>query len=370
MKVSYVAPINDGTGYANAAIRTILSLDAAGVDVVPLELRMANQNVPAPKRVQELSKKNGQESTHIIQNLLPYLLSYQDGYQNIGYFFYETDNFRPTGWHINGNLMDKIFVSCHANKLALMEADIDPDKIFTIPIGNDPSIYDREYKKIDFKQYKNAYKIYSIADFSYRKNILGIVESYFKAFSRADNVVLILKCYVDGQTTDNSFKIISEEILKIKQQLRKYSVDNYPKIILISQYLSDEEIMGLHQSCDLYVNAERGAAWCLPAFDAVGFNNAVIACGWGGPSEFIENGQNGFLLDYKMTPVKNMGQCNFGNLYTCHENWSEPDLEQLSDIMRYCYEKNWKPIPKARLDMLERFNLANSGNIIKSALEA
>ena len=58
MKVLYIGCYRDGTGWANAAINYILSLDAAGVYVVPKFVKLNEIEGQVPKRIEELEQNS------------------------------------------------------------------------------------------------------------------------------------------------------------------------------------------------------------------------------------------------------------------------------------------------------------------------
>ncbi len=360
MKINYLSVTHDGTGYSAAANNTILALDAVlpNGSVSVSKVKLATQTVLPPKRVLELEKVQPDNVDVVIQNILcPYFL-YKKGVKNIGYFYWETDNIFNSGWQYQCNLMDKIWVSCEMNKQACIKGGVKVP-IEVVPIPCDKAKYAKEYKKISWKGYDSAFKFYHIGDYSTRKNVANLIKSYFEAFSKADNVLLVLKCYVEATNPQESLKIITEDIQKIKASLRKYSVDSYPPIVVMTDYFDNETIMRIHASCDCFISFERGAAWNLPAFDAIAMNKQCIINGWGGPQEFATP-HNSHLLSYTMTPVYGMNRTPYPTLYTCNEMWAEPDYEEAKGYMRYCYgNKN----PNTN-DLADKFSFENCGRKI------
>lgn len=63
MKVLYIGCYRDGTGWGQAAIDYILSLDAAGIDVVPRPIKLNDRQINLPKRISELEQKTLQALT-------------------------------------------------------------------------------------------------------------------------------------------------------------------------------------------------------------------------------------------------------------------------------------------------------------------
>ena len=83
MKVLYVGCYRDGTGWGNAAIDYILSLDAAGVDVVPRAIKLNNEQVELPSRIVELENKSSSGCDVCIQHILPHFMEYSSSLKRI-----------------------------------------------------------------------------------------------------------------------------------------------------------------------------------------------------------------------------------------------------------------------------------------------
>lgn len=334
-KVLSIAPFYDGTGYSHAAQAMTLALDAAGVDVYPVSVKLTGQTVKPHHRILELLAKKTASPDVIIQTVLPPLMVYHGGVKNIGYFFCETSDFRRSGWTPYLNNMDTVWVACKESALACKRSDI-TKPIGVAPIGADMSIYQKKYPFEDIK--RGRYAFYSIGDWSARKNMAGVVEAYFRSFNKNDNVVLILKTYCEGMSFTDAEKHISEEIAKIKNSLRLWKNDFYPPVILITSYLSDEDIYGLHQHCDAYITMERAAGWGIPLFDAMGFAKPCISIRWGGPAEFFGTHHNDFIINHQLTFVKDMHTCSYPGMYSGHEAWAEPDMMDAIMHMKACYQ--------------------------------
>ena len=79
MKVLFIGCYRDGTGWGQAAIDYILSMDHVGLDVVCRPLKLNQNNYEIPERVAELEKKPMRGANICIQNVLPHYLDY-NGY--------------------------------------------------------------------------------------------------------------------------------------------------------------------------------------------------------------------------------------------------------------------------------------------------
>lgn len=337
INVLWVGPLYDMTGYAHASNNSLLALNkvaqAENINLAARPIRLTNQSGPIPKQVVELTTKQYDKYDVVIQHALPPLMSYYGGVKNIGYFHCETTNFESSAWQFPLNLMDQVWVSCSQNMAACLMSDIRPPvKVVSIPLDLDS--YDPYGPRLS-ETFNNHYVFYCIGDWSTRKDMHRVIRAYYSAFSSADEVVLVLKTYIDMHSPEQSKAKISAEIEEIKKQMRLGPAKIYPPIVLICDYLSEEKIHALHRMGDCYVTAERGAAWNIPAAEAIAFGNAVITGDFGGPSEYMENRPSIGLhmIDGTMTPVYGMGH-SYDGLYTSKELWSEMNEVDLSHTMQ------------------------------------
>lgn len=339
MNIVYIAPFWDGTGYSHMAQQTVIALHKAGHYVVPITVKLTGQKVTPHPLILELEKRPRPDKIDItIQNILPNMMTkiHQAG-KNIGYFYCETTNFKSSDWQYYLNNMDEVWVCSDQNASAALVSNI------RVPIKTVFGIYDEGFyhsKTLEGLEEIGpyTYTFYCIGDFSYRKSIMELIEAYFHAFTKADNVHLVLKTFCDGKSNQESAKYITEQIQKLKASMRKGRVDVYPRITLITDYLSDEQIIGLHNLCDCFVSLEKGAAWNIPAFDAMALGKAVIVNGWGGQTQFVY-GEGTKLLPFIMTPVKKMDQCPYMGLYTCNESWASASISEAVSSMQNMYKK-------------------------------
>lgn len=369
-KIIYLAPFEDGTGYANAAINTVLSMDAAGIDVIPRSIKLCGQFIKPPDRITELMKKPTNNATHLIQHYLPHMITYRSGFKNISFFHCETDSFKSSGWQHYLNLMDEIWVSCDENVEAAIKSGV-TKPIKVVPIGCNTSVYNKFYPKLPINT-ENRFVFYHIGDYSERKGTERLIRSYFESFNKSDNVVLVLKCFREGMSPQESQEFITNQIQLIKKKMRLYNVDNYPPIIIISGYISSEELYSLHQMSDCFISLECGAAWNIPSYDAMGFGKRIIVTGYGGQTQFIkDNPPDYFCLPYTMESVYGMDHVSYQGVYTSREKWAIPKLDNAKLAMRTVYN-HWLNNKDYKINnqlFLENWSLKSCGDKIKTIMQ-
>lgn len=243
-KILFIGPFFDGTGYANSAINAVIAMHKAGLDVACQNIKLTSQVVDPPDIIKQLLTKKIDKPTHIIQNVLPNMMVKYGQAKNIGFFFSETTHFVESGWHLYLNTMDEVWVSCKESQQAAISSGVKvPIKV--VPIAADETKYQQIYPPLTSLK-KNRFMFYFIGDFSSRKNVTTLIKAYFRAFSRNDHVVLVLKTFVEGISSQDSVNFIKNEIETIKKNMRMYvNIDDYPPIELITNYLTDAEIMAI-----------------------------------------------------------------------------------------------------------------------------
>lgn len=363
MKVLYLAPISDGTGYSHAAHDHIRSLLAAGIDVVSRDIKLSTYTDAVPKVVAATLDGNLDNVTHTVQHILPYAFEWNNKAKHIGCFAYETDSIKPMGWHLMCNYMDAITTfSQHNVDMCVNSGVIKP--VRKIPQACDITKYKKPGEFNAGVNSDNRYMFYCIADWSYRKNISELIRAYLDEFTFSDNVILVLKTYCSGKTADQSLQIITTEINQIKDKLRKNQNGNFPPIQLICDRLSEDQMAGLHQQGNCYVSVELGSGWCIPAFDALGFGNRVIAPNNGGHVDFCRECPELFIeLPTTLESCYGMDRdtAPYYELYSCHQKWHRPNYMDIKYSLRLAYQNILGKINNS--DWLQAYSYESVGKL-------
>jgi glycosyltransferase involved in cell wall biosynthesis len=394
MRVLYISVYKDGTGYSHAAIETILACEKAGIDIVCRPISMSPMNgIDDAKRIQHLECKPLNNIDVVIQHSLPHTFEYKSGVKNIGVFSWETTHFRNSTWTEHCNLMDEIWTSSIVAKQAIINSGVTkPVRVIPIPCNADK--YSGTINPIALPGKPNQTVFYTIGEYTRRKNIVGIIRSYFHAFTPDDNVVLVIKTSFPGMKDNVAQQQISQIVDDIKRSTHIYqNPRDYPPIIVITRRMSDEHIRQLHKSGTFFVSPSHGETWCIPAMDALGYSNPVIASNWGSfpellmdpdlAKQFFDPGtmsfaypgdvSGGYLIKGQLAPCF-APDGGFNDLYTGKEEWFEPNLCHLSSLLRRAYNiHQYQPdvFTKQRISASMRamaFNHASVGDRIKSAL--
>ena len=156
----------------------------------------------------------------------------------------------------------------------------------------------------------------------------------------------------------------------VKTKVKKYkNINEYKEDLIVTDFTSEEELYRLHNSCDCFVMPSFGEAWCIPAFDAMGFGKTPICTNTGGMSDFI--GHAGFLIEGRMEPIYGMMN-TLPNLFTPNENWCSIDIQGLMSAMRHVYESSeeLKNMKQAGLKQAYEYRYEKIGTLMKETINA
>lgn len=195
-------------------------------------------------------------------------------------------------------------------------------------------------KKIDTPFY-----FYTIADsFNPRKNVMGLLKIFARHLGRHPNSYLVIKHY-----------------------RKPLDLATLPHVINIDASLSNGEIAALHSLCHCYVSAHHSEAWGLSLSEAMGHGKPVIATGYSGNMDFM-NESNSFPVRYRLQAVPPL-MCQVLPLFTSDMHWAQPDPEHMAYLM-HKVQKNYPCVQiseKARQDM-RAYSVEASGKMMQALL--
>lgn len=367
-KILVINHMREPSGWGQAARDYVQAMNKVGLDIVVRSIRPNNNlpEYPLSDELKQLEQKKLEGCNIVIQHLLPHLMDYDGRFdKNIGFSITETDNWWHSGWHDYLNLMDEIWVpNFYAKTEARTNKLVKP--VHVVPHAKNIEKYNKKYTKLDIPHTQGHYKFYFIGEFNRRKRISAMIQAYFLNFTKNDPVSLILKVQKWGLEPQQIYQELQKIVDEIKHSHKLYhGQDNYPHIVIIPNFMSDEDIYSLHSTCDCFVTSSFGEAWQIPAFDAVGFNKQVIAPHYGGPVDFLRHYGGGYLIEGVRSPVFGMNE-TFNQLNTAKEDWFNVDIRSMSNTMRYIYDTKQQSTDGTAI--VKNFSYENIGNRIKELL--
>jgi hypothetical protein len=335
--IKYTAPILDNSGYAQASRGNIMALHKLGIPLTlnPISFEQEHPDLgESGKIIDNLTHRDIDYNINLIHTTPEFWSKYkEEGKVNIGYTIWETSKLHPD-WpkYINENV-SMVMVGCEWNVGVFRDSGV------TIPISSVPhgigkheleNVTPFNVKGVD----KDTYMFYSIFQWTERKHPIALLKAYWHAFQKDENVALVLKAYRSNYS-EGEKDAIRNTIRRLKSVTL---MDKYPPLYLISDMLTNDEILGLHKRGDCYVSLDRGEGFGLSPFAAGASGNPIIITGFGGATEYAKR-DNSYLVNYSLSPVSGMP---WSPWYRGDQLWAEPDVKNGADLMEYVFENQDK----------------------------
>jgi glycosyltransferase involved in cell wall biosynthesis len=299
--IKYISPCLDGSGYANAARGNILALHKLGIPLTLSPISFEEVRPDLGKHgdtINSLIDKDINYNIVIIHTTPEFWEKYNEpGKVNIGYTIWETSRLhKDWSGYINNNV-DKVLVGCTWNIEVFRNSGVTVP-IGVVPHGIDASVFDNADPYNVSGISDDTFIFYSIFQWTERKNPLAMIKAYWHAFQNDEDVALVLKTYRSNYD-DRERDAIRTTIKRVKEVT---PFPKYPKIYLISDMLTDNEIYGLHKRGDCYMSFDRGEGFGLTPFAAGACGNPIVVTGYGGVTEYA-NEDNSYLINHTLAPV-------------------------------------------------------------------
>lgn len=369
MNILFVGPYrqNDGWGLATQSYIRALASTNNNITIRPVFLA-GNSGSDLDSDLLSLENSRYDNYDLVIQKTLPHCLFYNGHFKkNIGLFVLETNNIQESSCIANINLMDEVWVPSEQEKKCLIKSGVSkPVRSISQPL--DVSfIKENINHKISFGSILDqTFKFYFIGEYVERKNLHDLILAFHLAFNIGQQVSLIIKTSISGKNPHESKKIIEKDIETIKKQLNISS--KYKKEIVITEYLSYKDLIGLHNACDCFVMPSYGEAFCRPAAEALVLGKTPIVTDNTGMIDHINN-ENGFIIKSYKTPVvvSNRTLSNEFDIYNANEYWYKINVYSLIEHMQTVYNMNKqdkKTLTKKKqvgMDTIETFSYKTIG---------
>lgn len=148
-----------------------------------------------------------------------------------------------------------------------------------------------------------------------RKNPLGALQAFKKAFGNDERVSLVLKF----NNPDYEQPVMRE----LREELREMQ-----NAFVIDRLLTRDELTSLIDCCDCFVSLHRSEGFGLGPAEAMSLGKPAIITNWSGNTDYMTT-DNCVAIDYKLVELGR----DYGP-YKAHQHWAEPDLEQAAHWMK------------------------------------
>lgn len=234
------------------------------------------------------------------------------GRYTIGLWWWEVDAF-PERWARAFDPLDEVWVGSHHVADALAAVSPVPVVRVPLPVRAAPA---RAARDGGF-DLPGGFRFLYAFDYSggfERKNPLGALRAFERAFPPGQGPVLVLKCLGAERYRDDHARLVE-------------AAAGRPDVHLIDRRLDEGQMAELMEACDCYVSLHRSEGFGLTIAEAMLRGKPVIATDYSGSRDYV-TGANAFPVDYRLVPI---GPGN--DPYPAEGTWAEPDVDHAARQM-------------------------------------
>jgi glycosyltransferase involved in cell wall biosynthesis len=238
------------------------------------------------------------------------------------------------------NRLDEIYVSTEPEKKALTNGGITkPVKVIPKPMDLEKIPPLQKSNLIKFPSaIDSSFKFYSRSNHDERSNLHLLITAFHLAFSELDRVSLIIAPSSDAS---NQSSTIKNNIEKLAQQIKSSLHTNkvFNNEIVFTDNFNQDTIIGIHNSCDCFVNINSGSNFDQETLIASYLGKTPIVLQNTGLDYLVGGEKGGFIVKSENSPVV-LGKPPLPedyDLFNAKYSWRTPIISSLIETMQKVY---------------------------------
>jgi glycosyltransferase involved in cell wall biosynthesis len=241
---------------------------------------------------------------------------YLKGHFNVGYWAWELSDF-PDEWASSFGYVDEVWTPSEFTREAVAASS--PVPVRVVPHSIDASMdFESGGTRARFGVSPDVFLFLFLFDFHSfleRKNPLGLIEAYKKAFGNRRDVQLLIKSSHSAEH--------KEELFSLQQ------ASSGGNVRILDAVLTREAKQQLMTTADCYVSLHRSEGFGLTMAEAMLFGKPVIATAYSGNIDFMSEADS-FMVPYRMVAIDRTH-----GPYKAGYHWADPDLDYACELMRH-----------------------------------
>lgn len=313
------------SGLGEAVRGKLAAFQAAGLSVLQHPLRAEGfANLEAADQAEEGEARilylhvNADQTLRVLDRLPS---AQARGAYRIGYWAWELPNF-PEAWREAAERLHEVWVPSAFVRQAVSAGIDRPVSVVPHPVKVAPGdrARGREAMGIADPETLIIGTIFDTRSFMRRKNPLGAIEAFQKAFPDPEkaNVRLVLKSHgpLDTPWARHAFS----------------KAASTQGVIVRHSVFSSSEMDDFHAGLDILLSMHRSEGFGLNIAQAMAKGKVAVATGWSGNMDFMSD-ENSVPLRYDLRPLA-PGDYPFSE----NQQWAEPSMEHAVEVLQRLHE--------------------------------
>ncbi|MGD0196451.1 MAG: glycosyltransferase [Solirubrobacteraceae bacterium] len=218
--------------------------------------------------------------------------------------------------------VDELWVPSEFVRAMYIAGGIAPERVFTIPNGHDPEVFRPDGGRYPLELPAVSVRFLFHSGLIWRKGHDLLLAAWREAFAGREDVALVVKCVGAASVYRTG------EGAAIREHAASGAL---PRIVMVEEELSDEQLAGLYRACDVFVHPYRGEGFAMGVLEAMACGLPVIVTA-GGPTDEFCPSDAGWRINSRRTEFPSD---RVDSLETVGRPWVlEPDHGHLVELLR------------------------------------
>jgi glycosyltransferase involved in cell wall biosynthesis len=176
-----------------------------------------------------------------------------------------------------GENVDELWVPSDYVRQMYIAGGVSEERVVTIPNGFDPALFTPDGERYPLEIEPGVVRFLYHSGLIWRKGHDVLLAAWLEAFADRDDVALVVK----SVGSDSVYR--SSEAQALNDHVASGAL---PRIILLGEEMSDQEVASLYRACDVFVHPYRGEGFAMGVLEAMACGLPVIVTAGGPTDEF------------------------------------------------------------------------------------
>ncbi|MDQ4069644.1 MAG: glycosyltransferase [Actinomycetota bacterium] len=355
-------PFRGGTGYDYHTRSFVRAFLALGIAVELEECEWWSAPLPSPLQdalFAELSTPVGARVQ--VQFVMPHQVVVTPGLATANYTMFEATPV-PRDWERVALRLPVTIVPSRSSWNAWAASGVPTDRLRVCPLGVRPGLDDPDvrplpvFDRLGRPVAEYTYRFLNVAEVIARKNLLGILETWMRATSPDDDAVLILKV---NRFRPGAWEMFQVDLAEACKRMRTTLAQAAP-IVLVTEYLHDEQMPSLYKAATHYVSLSFGEGWDLPMTEAAAAGLDLIAPQHSAYLDYLDD-QTAHLVprvEVVVDPARGR-LAQVDAVLFAGANWWAPDHDEAAAVLRDVIDGRAPAKTSPQRRMVEEFSWEN-----------
>ena len=229
----------------------------------------------------------------------------------------------PRSWIEPCNAMDEVWVPSEFQRQAFVDSGVQAQKLRVLRAGVDTTFFCPGQPPLAIPE-RRSFNFLAVSNLQDRQGTELLLTAFAQEFHSDEDVSLTLKIVPSRERSWDP----GGELAFFLERSAGVALENCAPLILLEEWPSASGRASLYAAADAFVLPAHGVASGRTLLEALASELPVIATGWGGPLEFL-NDSIGYLIDLEgLVPVP------YGEEFLAGHRWANPSPAHLRQCLR------------------------------------